>query len=108
MNSGDFNALAEKVTEDYGALHHRSAGDYHLWAAMWATESVKLGTQAYRGIELNEAQTSPGRAGPLRLHRISVRLPEGYKEAQAPMIGRQISEAGLRLAELLNSIQWAN
>jgi hypothetical protein len=33
-----------------------------------------------------------------------IRLPEGYAEREAPVMSRQIAEAGMRLADILNAI----
>jgi hypothetical protein len=89
------------------ASHHSpTPGDYHGWGAVWASESIRLGSDAYQGLTFISAETSPGRGGVRRLNRIEIGLPSDYEARQAIVISRQIGEGGLRLAELLNALHW--
>jgi hypothetical protein len=106
ISSGtDYRTLAATAMRQYGAAHMETGGDFHHWPTVWASESVVLGTQAYEGIEFLRADVSRGQGHPaLRLHKIMIRLPEGYAEREAPVMSRQIAEAGMRLADILNAI----
>lgn len=88
--------------------HGALPGDYHGWPTQWATESVRLGTQAYAGVTFGPAQVSRGAGRALKLHKIQVTLEPGYEAAAAPVDARQVALAGARLAALLNSLHWAN
>ena len=103
----DYHQLAAEVERQNKAGIQTSPGDYHQWHKQWASETVKLGTDAYRGLIFGTATTSPGRGRSVRLHRINITLPPGYESTEADVLASQIARAGLRLAELLNSIRWA-
>ncbi len=102
-----YKKLGEAAVQREAPHHSVTPGDYHRWSALWATEGVRLGTDAYQGLTFNLAETSPGRGGVPRLHRIEITLSAGYEAREAVVIARQIGEAGLRLAELLNSLHWS-
>jgi hypothetical protein len=78
----------------------RTAGDYHGWAAKWATESSRAAAGAYEGIRFGKATL--GRSG--QLERIRIELPSDYAERSEPVAAQRLQQAGLRLAELLNRI----
>jgi hypothetical protein len=53
------------------------------------------------------AETTQNKNGTLRLHRINVEFPQNFEAQTAITLSRHIGEGGLRLAELLNSLNWA-
>jgi hypothetical protein len=107
VKGSDYRQLAAAIEErERRASHQTSSGDYHLWPELWASESIQMGTDAYSGIEFGPAETSPGPGRSSRLHRIPVTLPAGYEKTWADALAVRIGDAGLRLAELLNSIRW--
>ena len=107
VSGSDYRALAATTERSELRRHGLTGGDYHAWAVAWASESVRAGNEAYAGLSFLAAETSPGRGGAPRLHQIRVTFPRDYEARQAAMISRQIGEAGLRLAELLNALRWS-
>ena len=83
----------------------RTPGDYHHWVEAWVSESNRIASDAvFGGLRYTSAEfTSAG-----KLHAIQVVLPPGYEERAKAVIWQQIPKAGLRLADLLNHIRWAN
>jgi len=88
------------ATHDAGSWSWQTPGDYHGWAAAWATESSAAARAAYEGITFGKATL--GRSG--QLMRIEIRLPDGYAERSEPVVAERLHRAGARLAELLNRI----
>jgi len=78
----------------------QTPGDFHGWAAAWASESSRVAADAYAGLVFGPATL--GRKG--QLERMQIRLPEGYAERNEPVVADQLAKAGLRLAALLNAI----
>jgi hypothetical protein len=78
----------------------QTPGDYHTWAAAWASDSSRVAVGAYAGISFGRAAL--GAKG--QLERMQIRLPEGYAERSEPVVADQLAKAGLRLAALLNAI----
>lgn len=78
----------------------QTPGDYHTWAAAWATDSSRVAVGVYAGIAFGPATL--GRRG--QLERMTIQLPEGYAARSEPVVAEQLAKAGLRLAELLNRI----
>jgi hypothetical protein len=97
-NSPDYRSLADwlESTQSVSPM----TGDYHVWPEQWAIDSVKQARNAYQNIAF-QAATIDGQ----RL-RITVRLPSGYIDTNRKMAAAQLVKAGLRLAQLLNAIQW--
>ncbi len=97
-NSPNYRSLADwlESTQSVSPM----TGDYHVWAEQWAIDSVKQARNAYQNIEFQGASTDGQRL------RITVRLPSGYIDTNRKMAAGQLVKAGLRLAQLLNAIQW--
>jgi hypothetical protein len=77
-------------------------GDYHGWAEAWIIESVRIAALAYLGIVFEKAEFDPGN----KLLRIEIKLPANYLEANKAYAADQLTKAGVRLAQLLDSIRW--
>ena len=107
VSGADYRALAATTERAELRRHVATGSDYHAWAGSWASESVRAGNDAYAGLRFLSAETSPGRGGAPRLHQIRVTFGPDYEARQAAVISRQIGEAGLRLAELLNALRWS-
>jgi len=97
-NSADFHSLADWLESTQSVSP--TMGDYHTWPEQWAIDSVQEAQEAYRNIRFNSATID----GP-RL-RISVQLPSDYTEMNQLIAAQQLTKAGVRLAQLLNAIQW--
>jgi hypothetical protein len=78
----------------------QTPGDFHTWAAAWASESSRMAAGAYAGIVFGPATVGPKG----QLERMQIRLPAGYEERSVPTVADQLAKAGLRLAALLNAI----
>jgi hypothetical protein len=102
-DSIDYRVLAEFLTKNSLPKEMaKTPGDYHKWAEVWAIESVQTAVLAYRGIMFGapEFDTSQHLVG------IKITLPTNYLEANKGYAARQLSLAGVRLAQLLDSLQW--
>jgi hypothetical protein len=99
----DFRSLAAFLRDEY---QHGSwpatSGDYHHWAETWALESVKAANLAYAEIQFNSVETM---GGPNSLW-IGISLPRDYEEKNRILAAHQLTKAAVRLAQLLDRIQW--
>jgi S1/P1 Nuclease len=77
-------------------------GDYHHWPESWALESVKVANLAFAGIRFNSVETMVD-ANSLW---IAISLPADYDEKSRVLAAHQLTKAGVRLAQLLDRIQW--
>ncbi len=95
----DDRALAARL-EPLRPASWQTAGDFHAWAAAWASDSSRVAVRVYAGIAFGPATVGPKG----QLERMQIRLPEGYAERSEPVVAEQLAKAGLRLAALLNAI----
>ena len=101
--SADFKALALSLLQRYRASKMTTTtGDYHGWAEAWAIDSVRIAALAYLGICFEKAEFGPDK----NLSRIEVTLPTNYWQANKVYAAEQLMRAGVRLAQLLDSIRW--
>jgi hypothetical protein len=99
----DFRSLEAVLRQDYFRPPFPiTPGDYHRWPEAWALESVNLAKEAYFGIRFNTVETM-GERDPLW---ISVTLPPDYEEKNKALAAQQLVRAGVRLAQLLDSLRW--
>ena len=96
-------ALADLLLKHASAeVMTKTSGDYHTWAEAWAIESVRIATLAYLGIVFEKAEVDADK----NLLRIDITLPRNYLEANRVYAAQQLTKAGVRLAQLLDSIKW--
>jgi hypothetical protein len=72
-----------------------TAGPISGWSTIWATESVLLGKQVYKGITYSSEDS---------MNHYQIMLPTGYTAMETPIQRDQVIKAGARLAQILNSI----
>ena len=88
----------------------KSAGDYHAWPEIWASESMVEATEAYHGIILLSASDVPDPRHPDEVMlEIKIALPGGnkaYTVAQTVRAKKQLSRASVHLAQLLSRIKY--
>jgi hypothetical protein len=102
-NSIDYKVLADFLTKSYLPKEMaKTPGDYHNWAEAWAIESVRIAALAYRGVTLGMADFDTNH----HLLRINITLPTNYLETNRAYAAQQLARAGVRLAQLLDSIGW--
>jgi hypothetical protein len=102
-NSIDYKVLADFLTKSYIPKEMaKTPGDYHDWAETWAIESVRFAALAYRGIVFGRPDFDSDR----NLERINVTLPANYLETNRAYAAEQLARAGVRLAQLLDSLRW--
>jgi hypothetical protein len=102
-DTADYQALADFLLQNERAQEiAMTSGDYHDWALAWAVESVRIATLAYLAIAFEKAHFNPDK----QLIRINIRLPINYLEANQTYTRLQLTKAGVRLAQLLDSIKW--
>lgn len=99
FGGGDYKKLADKLAGKSPAS--LTPGDYHHWAETWATESVGVAANAYRGIIFGRAELNKRH----QLDQMDIKLPPNYAKMNQQVAGSQLAKAGFRLAELLNRIQ---
>lgn len=102
-SSIDYRVLAEFLAKNSLPKEMvKTPGDYHNWAEVWAIESVRIAALAYRGIifGMPEFDTSE------HLARINITLPTNYIENNKGYAAQQLALAGVRLAQLLDSLDW--
>ena len=97
----DYKALASALTGKSPAKW-QTPGDYHQWAETWATESDAIAEKAYRGITFETAALNAKH----ELERMEIKLSPSYAKTNEQVVAGQLAKAGLRLADLLNRIQW--
>ena len=101
--SADFKALAHSLLQRFRVPKMtKTAGDYHGWAEAWAIDSVRIAALAYLGICFEKAEFAPDK----NPSRIEVTLPANYLQANKAYAAEQLMRAGVRLAQLLDSIRW--
>jgi S1/P1 Nuclease len=102
-DSFDFRALDLVLRKEYlDRPLPPTSGDYHQWAENWALESVKVANDAYGAIRFNSYETM----GDPNSLWISITLPTGYLEQNAPRAAEQLTKAAVRLAQLLDRLSW--
>jgi len=102
-NSIDYRVLADFLKKSYLPKEiARTPGDYHEWAKIWAIDSVRIATLAYRGINFEAADL----AEDAHLLRIEISLPPGYQEVNKARAALQLARASVHLAQLLDSLKW--
>ncbi len=101
----DYQALTDFLLQDKRPQEIViTPGDYHGWSMAWAIESVRIATLAYLAIAFDKAEFNTDK----QLIRINIRLPSNYFEANQIYAREQLTKAGVRLAQLLDSIEWQN
>jgi len=79
-------------------------GDYHHWPEIWATESLAAARTAFSGLVFG-AETADPKGG---IKSIKITFPEHYDETCIPIAETRLAQAGYHLAQILNSIHWAD
>ena len=102
-NSIDYRVLADFLAKSYLPREMvKTAGDYHHWAEVWAIESVRIAALAYRGISFKTVELDTNQ----HIVRINIDLPTNYLDSNKGFAAQQLARAGVRLAQLLESIKW--
>ena len=101
LDGNGYDELADNLMRKNPA-GWKMAGDYHQWAGAWATESAAIAEKAYRGVSFGTATLDEKR----ELDRIEIKLAPSYEKTNEAVVANQLAKAGLRLADLLNHIQW--
>jgi hypothetical protein len=87
-----------------GRASWTASGDYHHWAEAWASESLAAARTAYQGIVFGK-ETADAKG---EIRRIAITLPPGYDETCVPLAEQRLAQAASHLADLLNSLHWAD
>ena len=102
-NSIDYRVLADFLKKNYLSKEiPPTQDDYHKWAEIWAIESVHIAALAYQGITFGRPEFDSNN----QLVRIDVSLPPNYEKENQPRAALQLARAGVRLAQLLDRINW--
>ena len=101
-----YTALARKLAQwakAPDATKHQSSGDHHGWAAQWATDSLRTAVLAdVYGVRLTSGRVVDGAVEA----RIVAPNPQVYANARIAAARAQLVKATVRLADLLNRINW--
>ena len=97
-NSADYRSLADWLESTQSA--RLAVGDYHDWPEQWAIDSVRQARKAYQNVEFVAAAIDGQRL------RITIQLPDGYIDKNRSLAATQLANAGLHLAQILNSLAW--
>jgi hypothetical protein len=103
--TGNPGKLAARLRPGIRSTTWHTPGDYHTWAAAWATDSVHEAAAAYRGIAFTNARVN-GQSERKSLEAIEAELPKDYAARQKPRAQAQLAKAAFHLAELLNALDW--
>jgi hypothetical protein len=102
-NSVDYRVLSAFLAKNWVSKEMgKTPGDYHNWPEIWAIESVGVANLAYRGITFGKADF----AADQHLLQINITLPTNYLERNRAYAAQQLARAGVRLAQLLDSVKW--
>jgi hypothetical protein len=106
----DVDALANAIKGDGLSSATLSPGDYHHWPEVWASDSMRQGAEAYKGIFFSNASDEPDPRHPGHtLLKINIDLPGGtaaYKVDQKNRVATQLHQAAVHLTQLLSSINF--
>jgi hypothetical protein len=94
--------LQKRVAKDGASW--KSAGDYHHWPEAWASESLPAARVAYTGLVFGAVTPDP-KGG---FKKIQITLPPHYDEDCVPLAEERLAQAAYHLAEILNSVHWAD
>ena len=97
-NSTDYRSLADWL--DATQSVNPTPGDYHDWPEQWAIDSVRQARRVYQDLQFGEATIDGQRL------RITIQLPSNYIDENRSLAATQLVKAGMRLAQLLNSLAW--
>ena len=101
--TGNSEKLAVKLRSIVSPAKWASAGDYHVWPELWATDSVHEAEFAYRGLAFKGAKLSDNKKA---LVAIEAEPSADYEKIQKQRALVQLAKAGFHLAELLNALDW--
>lgn len=79
-------------------------GPITSWPSKWATDTLRLTSQCYKGVALSDRETIPADATRPAHDEWEVKLPADYSDRAADIVEVELSKAGYRLAELLKAI----
>lgn len=101
-----YTALARKLAKWANApdaATYQSSGNHHGWAAQWATDALKTAVAAdVYGVKLAAGRVNEGSVEA----RIASPPHQVYANARVAVARAQLVKATIRLAQLLNRIDW--
>jgi hypothetical protein len=103
--TNDPSLLATHVMQGVNPDTYKATGTRSRWATRWAGESMKLAASAYADIEFGKVTLNSH--GDVKA--IAVKLMPSvaeYRDKYKSVIQEQLRKAGVRLAQILNSIDW--
>lgn len=93
------------VTRHPPRAEWKTTGPAVTWPEKWATETLALSSQCYKGIILSNRHTlPPDERHPAAHDEWDVKLPPGYDNRAGDIVELELAKAGWRLAELLKTI----
>ena len=102
-DTAEATALADLLSKNISTEETtKTPGDLHGWPEVWVIESVRIAALAYLGIDFQKTEVDADK----NLLRIDIELPVNYLDANRVYAARQLTKAGVRLAQLLDNINW--
>jgi hypothetical protein len=108
----DYRSLARKVVDrmkEGNAARFKTLGDHHRWAEQWATDSLKAavaarayGVTLHHGVVHTSDQEEPYLESRIRTPPRKIQ----YGVSHLAPVSDQLTKAAVRLADLLNQINW--
>jgi len=102
-DTAEATALADLLSKNISTEETtKTPGDLYGWPEVWVIESVRIAALAYLGIVFQKTEVDADK----NLLRIDIELPVNYLDANRVYAARQLTKAGVRLAQLLDNINW--
>lgn len=108
----DYRGLARKLVDrmkEGNAARFKTLGDHHRWAEQWATDSLKAAVAAraydvtlHHGVVRTSEQDEPYLESRIRTPPRKIQ----YGASHLALASDQLTKAAVRLADLLNQINW--
>jgi hypothetical protein len=105
VGSKDATALVGTLAPKVSATGYLTKGNYHDWAATWASDSMAVAIEAYQGISFGSF-TAATDAQNRTHHKIAITLPANYKNREEAAERQQIVKAASHLLQLFNAMHW--
>lgn len=109
LNGSVVKTVSKKINSNWATYARTTSGDYHTWAAQWATEGIAIANKVYVDPTGLDGKTSiDTKHGNEKVIKIDLGDfdTSSYEEAHGEIALQQLVRASVDLAALLDSINW--